>query len=70
MDSEKIDFALEIINNKISELMNKFSLEKDKNKSKELENKIDILQEIKDQIYVGNKQIINKVITKSKEGIL
>ncbi len=70
MDSEKIDLAIEVINNKISELMNDFSIEKDKNKSKELEKRIDVLQEIKDQVYVGNEEIIEKVITKSKEGVL
>lgn len=74
MEEIKIDInnknAMNIIMNNIAKLTQEYSFEKDKNKSKELKEKINILNKIKDEIYTGNKEIINRVLDKSKKGIL
>lgn len=70
MRSEEINLALEIVNDRISQLMNVFSVEKDQAKSKEFAEKIDILQKVREQVYLGNQEIIEKVILKKEEGIL
>ena len=69
MDSEKINYAKNIVNEKMAELVKQFSTEKDDAKSQELEKRIDLLQEIKDQIVMGNDQVIKKVIMKKEEGV-
>ena len=70
MRSEEINLALEIVNDRISQLMNVFSVEKDQAKSKEFAEKIDVLQKGREQVYLGNQEIIEKVILKKEEGIL
>ncbi len=70
MRSEEINLALEIVNDRISQLMNVFSVEKDQAKSKEFAEKIDVLQKVREQVYLGNQEIIEKVILKKEEGIL
>ena len=50
--------ALKLDNNGVAELR------------KELKEKINILNKIKDEVYLGNKDIILNVIKKGKEGIL
>ena len=47
MRSEEINLALEIVNDRISQLMNVFSVEKDQAKSKEFAEKIDVLQKVR-----------------------
>lgn len=64
------DLALNIIMNNIAEFTREYSITKDKNKSTELKEKVDVLNKIKEEIYLGNTEIINKVIEKNKKGML
>lgn len=66
----KSDIAIDIVMNNIAALTNKYSTTKDEKRSKELKEKINILNKIKDEVYLGNKDIILNVIKKGKEGIL
>ncbi len=66
----KSDIAIDIVMNNIATLTNEYSTTKDKNRSKELKEKIDILNQIKNEVYLGNEDIILNVIKKGKEGIL
>lgn len=64
------ELALNIIMNNIAEFTREYSITKDKNKSTELKEKVDVLNKIKEEIYLGNTEIINKVIEKNKKGML
>lgn len=64
------ELALDIIMNNIAKITQQYSIEKDKTKVKKLKEKVDILNKIKDEIYLGNLKIIDKVIKKYKKGIL
>lgn len=65
-----IDYAIDIVFNKIAELTAIYSTEQDKEKSKELKDKINILNKVKDEIYLNNTQMMNKVLDKKKKGVL
>ncbi len=62
--------AINIIMNNIAELTKKFSVTKDEKESNELKDKINILNKIKDEIYLGNENIIKKVIEKNYKGMI
>lgn len=64
------DYAVDIISNSIAELTSIYSVEKDKVKSNKLKEKINILNKVRDEIYLGNAQMINKTIEKKKKGVL
>lgn len=66
----KSDIAIDIVMNNIAALTNEYSTTKDEQRSKELKEKINILNKIKDEVYLGNEDIILNVIKKGKEGIL
>ena len=66
----KSDIAIDIVMNNIAALTNEYSTTKDEKRSKELKEKINILNKIKDEVYLWNKDIILNVIKKGKEGIL
>lgn len=66
----KSDIAIDIVMNNIATLTNEYSTTKDEKRSKELKEKINILNKIKDEVYLGNQDIILNVIKKGKEGIL
>lgn len=66
----KSDIAIDIVMNNIATLTNEYSKTKDEKRSKELKEKINILNKIKDEVYLGNQDIILNVIKKGKEGIL
>lgn len=70
LESEQIEYSLEILNNKLIELINKLFAEMDKKQIMQLENKINILQEIRDELYKGNLKLAKKVIMKREQGIL
>ena len=74
MDDIELDIksyiAIDIVMNNIAALTNEYSTTKDEKRSKELKEKINILNKIKDEVYLGNKDIILNVIKKGKEGIL
>lgn len=67
---KKTEDAKNIIMNKIAEITNEYSITKEEIKSKELKEKIDVLNKIKEEIYLGNTDIINNVIEKNRKGIL
>lgn len=66
----KRDLALNIIMDNIAKLTREYSLTKDKETSIELKEKVNVLNKIKEEIYLGNIEIINKVIEKNKKGML
>lgn len=66
----KRDLALNIIMDNIAKLTREYSLTKDKEASIELKEKVNVLNQIKEEIYLGNIEIINKVIEKNKKGML
>lgn len=66
MNEEKINIALDILNQRIAKLMKKYAYSKDKDI--DLQNEIRILEEVKDQIYYGNIIFAEKVLQKNKEG--
>lgn len=66
MDEEKINIALDIVNEQIAELMKKYAY--NKNEDADLQNKIKVLEEVKDKIYSGNIAFAEKVLQKNKEG--
>lgn len=73
---EEVDFemnkelAIDIVMNNIAVITKEYSCIQDKDKSTELREKINVLNKIKDEIYLGNLEIINKVIEKNRKGIL
>lgn len=69
LDIQK-DLALDIITNNIAKTTREYSLTQDNEQSNKLKNKVDVLNKIKDEIYLGNIEIINKVIEKNRKGIL
>lgn len=64
------ELAINIIMDNIAELTKEYSITKDKDKSTELKEKVNVLNRIKEEIYIGNTEIINKVIEKNKKGML
>lgn len=66
----KSDMAIDIVMNNIATLTNEYSTTRDEKRSKELKEKINILNQIKNEVYLGNEDIILNVIKKGKEGIL
>lgn len=74
MEETKIDInneiAINIVMDNIAKLTQEYSFEKDEQKSKKLKERINVLNKIKDEIYLGNKEIINKVLEKNEKGIL
>lgn len=66
MNEEKINMALDIVNQRIVELMKEYSLYNGENV--ELQEKIRVLEEIKDKIYSGNVAFADKILQKNKEG--
>lgn len=64
------NLALNIIIDNIAKLTREYSLTKDKKTSIELKEKVNVLNKIKEEIYLGNIEIINKVIEKNKKGML
>lgn len=66
----KSDIAINILVDNIATLTNEYSTTKDEKRSKELKEKINVLNQIKNEVYLGNEDIILNVIKKGKEGIL
>lgn len=64
------ELAINIIMDNIAELTKEYSITRDKDKSTELKEKVNVLNRIKEEIYIGNTEIINKVIEKNKKGML
>ena len=67
---KRTEDAKEIIMNKIAQITNEYSTTKEEIKSKELKEKVDVLNKIKEEIYLGNTDIINNVIEKNRKGML
>lgn len=71
MEAGKKDLAINILSENINSLLNKYTeIEEDTSTSDKLQEKIEILSEVKEQVYLGNQQIIEKVIDKRNMGIL
>jgi len=66
----KTEIAKNIITNKIAEITNLYSITKEEKESKELKEKLNVLNKIRDEIYLINVDIINNVIEKNRKGIL
>ena len=66
----KVEIALNIVIDKIAEITDLYSITKEESLSKELKEKVNVLNKIKDNIYLGNINIINNVIEKNKKGLL
>lgn len=69
LDIQK-DLALNIIINNIAKNTREYSLTQDKDESSKIKDKVNVLNKIKDEIYLGNVDMINKVIEKNRKGIL
>jgi len=67
---EKVENAIIIVTTNLAKLMNKYAITKNKDESQKLKQKIDLLENIKDEIYQGNLLIIDKVIEKNRKSIL
>ena len=65
MEDERINLALDIVNQQITMLLKKELYSKDTNN--QTINKIKILEEVKNKIYSGNVFWVEKIIQKSKE---
>lgn len=66
MDEEKINMALDIVNQRIAELMKLCVY--NKVKDDDLQKKIRVLEEIKDKIYSGNVGFAEKMLENDKKG--
>lgn len=64
------DLALEIIMDNIALLTKQYSTTQDKEECLKLKQKLDLLNKIKEELYLANEEIINKVITKREKGML
>lgn len=70
MNDENLNIALEIINKKISVLLDQYSsINGELKTDKKIKEKIDLLQKLKDEVYCGNQNFINSIIEKEKKGI-
>lgn len=64
------DLALEIIMDNIALLTKQYSTTQDKEECLKLKQKLDLLNKIKEELYLANEEIINKVIIKREKGML
>lgn len=65
-----IDIAIEIVTDKMAELMNIYAITKDKSEQKDCREKISVLKKMQQEIYMNHKNIIIKVINERKNGTL
>lgn len=71
MKKEENDLAMNILSNKITNLLGNFStVEEDSKQGEILQEKIETLVEVKEQISLGNNELAKKVIEKRNNGIL
>lgn len=68
MNDEKINLALEIIENNLAKLIKELAY--NNSNAPKLQEKIETLEKIKDEVYRGNIKLSEKIIQKHKEGIL
>ena len=66
MDEETMNMALDIVNQRIAELMKLCVY--NKGKDDDLQKKIRVLEEIKDKIYSGNVGFAEKMLENNKKG--
>lgn len=70
MEDYDVDKALDIVTYKISQILGEYAISKDKEKSDELKKKLDVLEEIKEQVYLNNKLIIQTILDKNEKGLI
>lgn len=68
MKDEKINLALDIVNQQIARLFKENIYNKDI--SNQIIEKLKLLEKIKKEIYLGNMIWTNKIIEKNEEGII
>lgn len=70
MNEEKINLAIEILTEKIATLTKDFANNHDESLNEQFEEKIKVLNNIKDEVYLGNVAYAEKVLKKNEEGKL
>ena len=69
-ERKDIDIAEEIVVDELAILLNEYATTKDKSESNKLREKIDVMQQIKEEIYAGNQEVVKMIIKKKRIGIL
>lgn len=67
---EDSEIALDIISNKIAEIVNIYATSKDVEEISTCKEKLNVLEKMQQEIYMNNKKIIAKVLEERKKGII
>ena len=70
MKEEYVELATEIVEDQLATIMNEYAVSKNQQANKLLKQKIEILQQMKGEIYKGNSNIIKMVLKGKKKGII
>lgn len=70
MREEYVELATEIIENELATVMSEYAVNKNQKANKLLKQKIEVLQQMKGEIYKGNSNIIKMVLKRKKKGII
>ena len=70
MKEEYVELATEIVEEQLATVMNEYAVSKKQQANKVLKQKIEVLQQMKGEIYKGNSNIIKMVLKRKKKGII
>ena len=70
MKEEYVELATEIVEDQLATIMNEYAVSKKQQANKLLKQKIEVLQQMKGEIYKGNSNIIKMVLKGKKKGII
>ena len=70
MKEEYVELATEIVEDQLATIMNEYAVSKNQQANKLLKQKIEVLQQMKGEIYKGNSNIIKMVLKGKKKGII
>lgn len=70
MKEEYVELATEIVEDQLAIVMNEYAVSKNQQANKLLKQKIELLQQMKGEIYKGNSNIIKMVLKRKKKGII
>ena len=70
MKEEYVELATEIVEDQLATVINEYAVSQNQQANKLLEQKIEILQQMKGEIYKGNSNIIKMVLKRKKKGII
>ncbi len=70
MTEEYVELATEIVEEQLATVMNEYAVSKKQQANKVLKQKIEVLQQMKGEIYKGNSNIIKMVLKRKKKGII